>query len=371
VEFDNRQERMAAIAERVAVLRQQPVSTLSDAELEGICALALLGIARVRLEHVEVQAGLRHVIGRLSQMLAEYRSALAETGVAIPAATDATWPFDLAAAVLKARSEVDRYYYRVAEIDGGTWYRGERFLRREEVDGIAPPRELDEALRRLHDVGERDPIRAIRALVRRAAGDVDAITRIFELVLGTAADDPALAADHATILAPRGTNLERPWELGRADFLCWVVFRNGFVPRPPLAEKTTIRRSVHAHHSVKKERIARKYLAKYGPESRASLEDDLGALGLYFDESAHHRGHQITGIQAAMRMLMPIDIQRGDRTIRIEGLTDFRLTRVTPGEAARFEMRQYPRFHAYGQVVRALVEATFEDGTLLPPILGV
>jgi hypothetical protein len=128
---------------------------------------------------------------------------------------------------------------------------------------------------------------------------------------------------------------------------------------------------MYAHHSVKKERLARKYLAKYGPESRASLEDDLGALGIYFNESAHHRGHQITGIQSALRMLMAIEVPRDGRVIRIEGLTDFRVTRTTGGDQARFAPEQFPRFSAYGRAVGALVEATFEGGVVLPPIIGV
>ena len=110
---------------------------------------------------------------------------------------------------------------------------------------------------------------------------------------------------------------------------------------------------------------------RYGPESRASLEDDLGALGIYYNESAHHRGHQITGIQSALRHLMAIDVARGGATLRIEGLTDFRLTRTTAGEAARFSTSLFPRFLAYGRTVGALVETAFSSGVVLRPVLGL
>jgi hypothetical protein len=374
VDFGGDGMRISAVADRVAQLRGRPVRDWTEKERDSVCALALLGIARVRLENVKLDLSLSTVLAHLRQQLEMFHSHLAEAGLTQERAIREMSDLEIDRSMPEARLRMDEYFVRIAEIDGVAWYGAERVLARHEVDSVTAPERLCSAMKALGADNPSSPVEsAVTSLICEAAGDVVrvTVTVILEAVLTAAADDPFFTADHATLLAPRGTNLDKPWEFGRTDFMAWVVFRRGFVPHPPLADISTIRRSMYAHHSVKKERLARKYIAKYGPNGRASLEDDLRDLGIYFNESEHESGHLITGIQLALRYLMPIEVKHAGTTLRVEGLTDFRLTRATPGEAARFSVAHFPGFLANGRTVGALVQAANSTGVVLQPVLGL
>src|ERR1700682_3905151 len=106
-----------------------------------------------------------------------------------------------------------------------------------------------------------------------------------------------------------------------------------------------IQKAMLAHHAAKKARNASAYLSKYGPHAKPSLSDDLGELGMYYNESAHHKGHILCGVRSAMRFLTPIEMNMSAGQLRVEGLTDFRLTRVSDAEEDRYRPEQFPRFY--------------------------
>src|SRR5262249_30358298 len=129
-------------------------------------------------------------------------------------------------------------------------------------------------------------------------------------------------------------------------------------------------KAVYAHHSTKKARLAKKYRARYGPDSPASLADDLGDLGIYFNEHRHHKGHVVAGICSAMRRLMAVEIQRPTERLEIQGLTDVRVSRANGSEARHFAVGQFPRFYHYAGFLRTVLVAGYESGIVLSPMIG-
>jgi len=183
-----------------------------------------------------------------------------------------------------------------------------------------------------------------------------------------AAEDPDIQADHTTLLCPCGTKLDQPWEMTREDFLAHVIFNRDFEPErfQAVGDRDLIQKAMLAHHAAKKTKIARKYRAKYGANTLASLADNLGDLGVYCNEGAYHKGHQVAGISAALRFLTPIDVRRPERALRVEGLTDFRVTRASQREEDRFQIQQFPAFFRYGRWMRHIIEETFSHAVVLP-----
>jgi hypothetical protein len=79
----------------------------------------------------------------------------------------------------------------------------------------------------------------------------------------------------------------------------------------------------------------------------------------------------VSGISAALRFLTHVDIRRGDGILRVEGLTDFRVTRASRREEDRFDVRQFPAFYRYGRWMKAVIEETFSRGVVLPRMADV
>jgi hypothetical protein len=154
----------------------------------------------------------------------------------------------------------------------------------------------------------------------------------------------------------------------REDFLAHVIFNDDFVDGTceGVGAREIIEKAMLAHHAAKKAKIARKYRALYGANTAASLGDNLGDLGIFYNETAHHKGHKVSGISTALRVLTAIDVRTGRNSWRVEGLTDFRVTRVSNLPEHRFTVSQLPLCSAYGEWVRAVLEESFSRGVILP-----
>lgn len=216
-----------------------------------------------------------------------------------------------------------------------------------------------------------DPHESLRALTRAVLERDQSPTTLLVTLMKAATEDPCIDAHHTTLLCPRGTMLERPWEMSPEDFLAYVVFRPGF--EPPVGQGVhdfrTIQKAMLAHHAAKKTKLARRYKAHYGPGSVAQLADNLGDLGIYYNEDAHHKGHQVAGVASAMRYLMPVRVRREEKEFRIEGLTDFRVTRMSRAERDRFRLEDFPLFHDYGGWARTILETAYSMGFVFPRML--
>lgn len=373
VEFDGGLRKVSELTAAIAPLRDMPPTAWRDGELDLVCALAALGRAWVRLEYVDMVATMDAVVRYLDDTITQYCQALGRSSAALADCLDLHW-WDKASLVRSLRRQVDGDYRRVAQIDGENWHRRELLLAREALDPtdaqLAFVREFVRA--KLPDLPA--PVGAFDDYLRAASAALVASEgtpiRLILALMQAASEDPAVDADHTTLLCPRGNKLETPWDLGKDDFLCWVVFAEGFVPprNEGVGDYLLIQKAVYAHHSTKKARMAKKYRAMYSPDSPASIADDLGDLGIYFNEGAHHKGHVVAGVFSAMRYLMPIQVVRGGQVLPVQGLTDFRLTRASNLDSRRFEVAQFPSCYHYGNAVRNVLEVAFEHGVVLPPM---
>lgn len=375
VQYDGERLNVPELAARLSPLREKSIDDLTDAEVEALCALAALGMAWVRLEHVDMNISMTRIKEFLRESTAEYLGALTAKGecaAALP--SDAPW-WVLAEQLPALRERMDRHFFRIAQIDGETWYRRERLLDKESIGPAIltefPKRCLEESFGMAAKFEEEEADAYFSRLTNNVIDNEGHSLRLIERLMLAAAEDPRIKADHATLLCPRGTKLDRPWEMDRTDFLAYVVFRAGFdgIPEQGVYPQCLIRKAMYAHHAAKKTKIARRYLAKYGPNSRASLEDNLGALGIYFNEDKHHKGHAITGVVTAMRFLMPIKVFCNEESLTVEGLTDFRVTRASQAEKDRFRIEEFPPFYPYGIWLRTILETTFNRGVILPSMM--
>ena len=369
VVFEGERIRVATLRERLSEARHGRVSALSSSEVDALCALGILGTAWIRLEHTEMQLTRSRAFAHVLEVLESYEDALESKQRGVASARALPW-WEVARRVSELRELVDQYYLRIAEIDGATWYRREHLIDKDLLERNVIPEFALESLQQVSGLVARGvrlddyPRSATRAMVARQENPL----KLLHAVMRCACEDPAIGADHATLLAPRGTRLAVPWEMQKDDFIAHVVFKRDFVASKTdgVGDETTIERAMLSHHAAKKTRIANKYLAKYGPNSQASLDDNLGSLGLYHNEHAHHKGHVVTGISTALRFLMPIEVRLNENLFVVEGLTDLRVTRSSRLEADRFGLAQFPAFYRYGLIVRAIVEESFSLGLVFP-----
>jgi hypothetical protein len=361
------------VAERLEQLAGEPAARWSDRESEVACALYALGRAYVRLEQVGISTEMDVVEGRLRELHARYVHGLAAKGDRVDASFGAPW-WEIANRISRLRARVDRHYTRVLEIDGSTWHRRELLLDNRTLGEQRLPPHAAEALAALRPdlrPGDHPALDAyFRALAAAELADGADPAHLITLVMRLATEDPRHESDHATLMSPRGTNLDDPRTISRDDLLVWVVFHPDCRPaaHDGVGDEVRIRRAMHAHHAAKKQRVARR-IYRDGHYRSAGLADDLGARGLFFNESAHHRGHQVAGVNAAMRSLMAL--HAGERVEPLRGLTDWRLTRMSAEAQDRYALDQYPSFFAYGHWVRAVLETTLQHGVVLPPTIGV
>jgi nucleotide sugar dehydrogenase len=371
VDFDGTRLSMPELSERLRPLRDTRVDDLSDVEVDILCAMAALSSSWTRLEYVDMKATMPEVRAHLDRTMRTYVDALAEKGCRPTAASEGPW-WVLAPALTRTREEVDVHYCRVAEIDGATWARREFLLDRNLFDAS---RLHPHVLRRLSadcgfelDDDGADALAKIREWTVRTIDRLGSPVPLLHALMRAAADDPHIRADHTTLLCPRGTKLGEAWNMTREDFLAHVIFNDAFVPTDfeGVGNRDVIQRAMLAHHAAKKTKLARKYRARYGTNTVASLNDNLGDLGLFHNESAHHKGHQVSGISTALRFLTAIDVRRDGTSWRVEGLTDFRLTRASSRFEDRFTLSQLTWCAKYGHWVRVLLEETFARGIVLP-----
>lgn len=375
VDYEGERLNVPELAARLVPLREKPAEALTDGEVDALCALAALGMSWVRLEHVDLSISMQHIKRFLHETTQEYLAALSTAGESSDSpGLSAHWWIQ-AEQLPGLRARVDRHYFRVVQIDGETWYRRELLLSKNSVKPHALPEFARQRMEDSFGVAPNPERESADAYFRRLTANVierdGHPLRLMESLMQAAAEDPSIKADHTTLLCPRGTKLDSPWEMERTDFLAYVVFRPGFdgIPKQGVYPQNLIRKAMYAHHAAKKTKIARRYLAKYGPDSQASLEDNLGAMGIYFNEDKHHKGHAISGIVTAMRFLMPIEVSRGGKQFIVEGLTDFRVTRASQAEEDRFRVDEFPKFYPYGIWLRAILETTFSRGLVLPSML--
>jgi len=375
VQFDGERLNIPQLGERVRALRGKPVAGLMDVQIDTICALGVYGMAWVRLEYVDMQVTMERACRYLMDTAETYNRNLVECGE-----EPARWPrgspwWEIAPRLPELRERIDRNYHRLSLINGANWYRREVFLRKQELEPQPMPRALADALDAHSPVpgliDPRAPHESLRALTSALLERDLPPTPLLVTLMKAATEDPRIGGHHTTLLCPRGTTLERPWEMSPEDFLAYVVFRPGF--EPPVGQgmhdTRTIQKAMLAHHAAKKTKLARRYKARYGPGSVAQLADNLGDLGIYYNEDAHHKGHQVAGIATAMRYLMPVQVRRGDEEFRIEGLTDFRVTRTSRAERDRYRLEEFPPFHDYGGWARTILETSYSNGFVFPRML--
>ncbi len=371
--FEGERYNIPALRERLVGLRQREVASWSDNEVDVMCALASFGMAWVRLEYVDMNVNMRGAMRYLRSTAAAYVAHLARAGESHAPFESGAW-WEIAPKVAALRQDIDRHWYRLAHINGENWFRREVLLSRNAVDAQPVPEHAAKAIRDLYgiDVGSQHGEQALREVTRAVIKAEGSSISLIEAMLRIAAEDSLYPSDFATLLCPRGTNLDHPWDMTREDFLAFVVFNRSFVPPADqgVGDYTLIRKAMLAHHSAKKARLARKYRARYGVNSRASLADNLGDLGFYYNEDRYHKGHAVSGIVCAMRYLMSIEFEHEANKLTVEGLTDFRVTRTSRAEAARFRIEEFPPFHKFGTLLRPIIETTFEQGVVLPALIG-
>jgi nucleotide sugar dehydrogenase len=375
VHFDGLRMNIPRLAERVRSLRTSPVASLTDAQIDTICALAVYGMAWVRLEFVDMNVTMRGAKRYLSDTIDVYnRHLLAQGEAPFEASPSAPW-WEVASLIPGLRERIDRHYGRLSLINGENWFRREVLLAHRE---LMPRRMPDALVAELESVsGVRDrldpdsPMDGLRCITSALLEQNRSPLCVVTTLMHAAARDPRIQADHSTLLCPCGTKFERPWEMCPDDFLAYVVFRPGF--EPPAAQGVQnprlIQKAMLAHHAAKKTKLARRYKARYGPNSVARLADNLGDLGIYYNEDKHHKGHQIAGIVTAMRYLMTVNVQRPEGEVRIEGLTDFRVTRTGQAERLRFRLEEFPAFYDYGGWIRTVLESSYARGFQFPRML--
>jgi hypothetical protein len=372
LEYLDRRSGFAQFAEAVNIIKAKGVAGMSEQEVDLLCAVGLFGMARVRLEQINLVVNMNRAIAYLHTTMQIYNERLSlkkEEGLQI--SPDDPW-WTVAPQLPALRSRVDKWFYRLAQIDGSDWNRAELLLDRATIDTGRWPQKLQDVLKaELPDYPfllESRISEHLREVTRKLIKTEGSPLRVLKAVMRAACEDPVTYSDYSTLLFPRGTKLEEPWTTTPDDFAAFVVFRADFEPPEGkgIGDFTMIQKAMLAHHAAKKARNASVYLKKYGPGANPSISDDLGELGVYFNESAHHKGHIICGVNSAMRFLMGIEVSRPNGRLRVEGLTDFRITRVSNAIGDRFKTEQFPLFYNYGCWVREIVEASFEDNFIFP-----
>jgi nucleotide sugar dehydrogenase len=326
--------------ERVGRLLDVGVHEWSEEDLDLAGSIILLGLAWIRLEQVDMKASLPNTAGALRSLYADYLRACGLPGD--PLAADMV---HIAFELRSLRAGCAASHFRIAHIDGSTWFRRELVVRKTGTIAFCKP--------------------------RRVRDTADAVALLTD-ALKACCNDPGIAADYAVLLAPRGSNLHQPWAMTREDFLAFVEPGDRYHPfagNQP-RDLTLIRKATLAHHSAKKARMAKKYEARYSADSEVGLADDLGDLGIYFNETAHHKGHQVSGVSSSMRALLPIEIGRSGRQLRVEGLTDIRVNRMSTAIEDRFLPQQFERFYAHAIHIRDLLAECLAQDDLLPAMLG-
>jgi hypothetical protein len=362
------------VREELAAARKLPMGQWEEPDANLICALGIYGIAWVRLEQVDMDVRLASAISYVDRSLSLYRRLLDHAGEPVPALrSNDLW--SRAAELARLRALIDAHYCRIAQIDGASWYRQELTLPRSALHECVDYTFVGERLSALTGapvtIGTQRLPEVVRAISSRSVQTVMDALRLLATLMKVASEDPAIDADHTTILCPRGTQLTAPWEMQKDDFACYVVFHDAFVPNPNkgVGDRQLIQKAVYAHHSTKKARIAKKYRAKYCSNSPASLADDLGDMGIYFNESAHHKGHVVSGVNSAMRLLTEIEVSADGALHTIQGLTDFRVSRVSNAVDRRFDVAQFPVFREYALAMKQVLEVALSRGIILPPMM--
>ncbi|MFD7709624.1 hypothetical protein [Streptomyces sp. NPDC059786] len=367
---------MPVVAERIGKLRTQPVSDWSDDEVRLVCAFFAMGRAHIRAEQVGITADLTAVDAQLRDMHRGYRARLAEFGEEPQQATDDLLTWEIADQLPVMRATVDQHFMRVLEIDGRSWHRRELLLPRATLTFTQLAPDLAKALAERHPriaKSHGDSLDTyLRQLTLAELDQHETPMALIELVMAHAAEDPRHPSDHATLMCPRGTNLDRPGLLGKEDFGIFVAFHRRFVPDPEagVGHYSAIRKAMYAHHAAKKARVAKKVYTQNGQYTAAGLADDLGAKGIFFNENAHHRGHVVAGVTAALRSLMDITVNGGEGRHDVRGLTDWRISRASTAESAHYTLDEYPSFYAYGNWLKTMVETALGAGAVLPKMIG-
>ncbi|GAA1973020.1 UDP binding domain-containing protein [Kitasatospora viridis] len=367
------------VADHVAELLGRRVESWSTADLRLVCALYAVGRAGVRLEQVGVSAELEVVTARLGELHADYLAALARVGDSAgqtgPGAADHPW-WEVADALPALRDRIDRHYSRILEIDGQSYHRRELLLPAEEFAAGALPEGLAKELTDRHPGTVLPPATEVSALLRAATlAELDRHGHpmgLLETIMAAAVADPRHPSDHATLMCPRGTRIDRPGTFEKDDFGIYVVFNPAFRPSqyPGVGDLRSIRKAMYAHHAAKKARVAKKAGGAGEHGAPPAAPEDLGARGLYVNEHAHHRGHVVAGVTTALRSLMDIDVATPDAVTEVRGLTDWRLSRAGTRTEDRYRLHEYPSFHAYGRWIKVVVETALGAGCVLPAMLG-
>ncbi|GKQ36648.1 hypothetical protein [Streptomyces sp. A012304] len=367
---------VADVAARLDKLSAQPEETWQEDEARLFAAFYAMGQAHIRLEQVGITADLEVVERHLRRMHLEYRTRLEELGEDGGPPTDSLEWWEVAARLPVLRRSIDRTFMRVLEIDGRTWHRRELLLPLEQLHGDVLPPALAAALAERHPAVAVPSSGDVHACLREATlAEIDAHETpmaLIELIMAHAAEDPRHPSDHATLMCPRGTNLDRPGRLGKEDFGIYVVFHRDFVPQPGsgVGDHTAIRKAMYAHHAAKKARVAKKIYDADDRYTPAGLADDLGARGIFFNENAHHRGHVVAGVTTALRSLMDIRVTTPEGEHDVRGLTDWRISRAGTEPEAHYSLDEYPPFYSYGAWLRTVVETALGAGAVLPTMIG-
>lgn len=367
---------MSAVGQVLTELWERPLAEWTDSQAQVLCVLYAVDQARIRLEQVGIAGDLDVVAARLTDLYDSYRTRLLTAGEpGGPPSGERPW-WEIARELPVLRRVIDRHYLRLLEIDGQTWHRAELLLPLDQlpIAGLPAPLARDLMARYPDLPAERYPdvdgyLRALAAAEIAAAGSPMALA---ELVMQHAAEDPRHRSDHATLMCPRGTNLDHPGSLGKEDIGIYVVFHRDFAPSPDsgVGDHKAIRKAMYAHHAAKKVRVAKKIYAPDDTYTQAGLTDDLGSRGIFFNEGAHHRGHVLAGVSSAMRSLMAIQVDAAGERRTVHDLTDWRLSRVSDDPDQRYQIEDYPAFYAYGHWLRAIVETAIGSGVALPAMLG-
>src|ERR1700722_1653002 len=108
-------------ADTVNRLKVLPVAELSEQEIDLLCAIALFGMARVRLEQVSLVVNMNSALRYLDVTVREYSEHLALKGEQGVGCTRHLAWWELAPMLPGLRSRVDKHFYRMAQIDGSNW----------------------------------------------------------------------------------------------------------------------------------------------------------------------------------------------------------------------------------------------------------
>lgn len=351
-----------AAVEMIASCRAKAVTDWSEQELLLVTTLWLWQISKIAVSELN-QADLSFSLLRefFAAKLRGYLIILGRPG-ARPGHGESV--FDMAAALVGLRGEVEQDAIRCIRINGATWERREWFLPKAQIE---PDNIPDDLARQLEArFGHRLPPEGGYAarfaafterVIEKHVNPAEILVALAEHALTI----DQLDADYAIITCARGNKLDRPDEIAMSDVMSYTAVRGGFDPaeRGVRLQRDQIRNAISQRMRYNVVCRVRNYSAdrETRKDAQAFQNPDIAVM-----EDAHHNGHRANGVRFVTRAPLEFDVDLPEGPRRLKGLADFRVNRATHDDSRQFTPADLAIVIRISWWMKAITEATWRSG---------